>query len=69
MDRLRLQFQNFVDTYINDEAFRNEFDSNRVEAVRRMGYTITPEIEKALADLDLHSLRELAIAMGGPTLT
>jgi hypothetical protein len=60
------RFHQFVDRYLNDAAFRREFDRDRVEAVRSMGYTITPKIERALADLDLDSLRKLATSMNGP---
>jgi cobalamin biosynthesis Mg chelatase CobN len=56
-------FQLFVCTYLNDPEFRENFDKDRVKAVKSMGYKITPAIQEALENLDLEALRNLADSM------
>jgi len=60
----RAQFQQFVDRHINDPKFREDFEKDKAGAVESMGWTITPEIKKALDNLDMKSLRDLGTAMG-----
>lgn len=61
------QFQKLVDKCITDKHFRQQFEADRVKAVESLGVHVTPNIEKALNNLDVHGIVNLAIQMQGPT--
>jgi hypothetical protein len=61
---MKPSFDLFVYIYLTDPKFRRKFEKDRVKAVKGLGYKMTPELRKALKNLDLEELQNLAGCMG-----